>query len=110
VSASEKQFNYVRKYTSVSACTDWFAMSDDGSQICFEPVVAWATTQDSDGGSSIVGMVVDTEFQELAEAGEIPGFSGYYSRKYLEDALAHRNAEDSRASGEAKANHKATAN
>lgn len=114
MSAGENQFNYVRRYTSVAACVDWFAMSDDGSQIRFEPIVAWATTRDSDGGSSIVGMVVDTEFQELAEAGDIPGFAGYFSRKYLDDAAANRDAvaaaHENHASSVIDANRKAPSN
>ena len=88
MSIGEKRFNYTRKYVSVTPAIDWFAMYDDGSNTAFEPVVCWAATADSDGGSCVIGMVIDADYQELAEAGDISFFCGYVTRKEV-DAMAN---------------------
>jgi hypothetical protein len=88
MSVGEKRFNYTRRYVSVTPAEDWFAMYDDGNHVLFEPVVCWAATSDSDGGSCVVGLVVDTDYQELAEAGDVSFFSGYFHRKQLDAAAS----------------------
>lgn len=86
MSVGEKRFNYTRKYVSVTPAVDWFAMYDDGKAVVFEPIVCWAATEDSDGGSCVIGMVIDADFQELAEAGDISFFHGYFNRRQLDAA------------------------
>ncbi len=86
MSVGEKRFNYTRKYVSVTPAVDWFAMYDDGKDVVFEPIVCWAAAEDSDGGSCVIGMVIDADFQELAEAGDISFFHGYFNRRQLDAA------------------------
>lgn len=75
------------EYVSVTPAVDWFAMFDDGEHVVFEQIVCWAIAEDSDGKSCVVGMVVETDCQDLAPAGSSPYFAGYFSRKQLDTTL-----------------------
>lgn len=108
MSVGEKRFNYTRKYVSVTPAVDWFAMYDDGKEVVFEPVVCWAATEDSDGGSCVVGLVVEAEFQELAEAGDMSFFQGYFNRRQLDAAAADIDAQKRETSSAIKVKTSAT--
>lgn len=83
-----QKLGFTRKYSTISAAVDWFAFYDDGETVRLLPVVVWATCDDSDGGSCVVGLVAEPHFQELVEAEDVDSFDCYLHRAEIEARLA----------------------
>lgn len=88
MSMAEKKFGFRRKYVSIVPAAEWYAMYDDGDAVRLLPVVVWAACDDSDGGTGVVGLVVDDGFPELCEAGDIAYFECYLHRAEIQARLA----------------------
>ena len=89
-----KRFSYRRNYVAMSPAVNWFALYDDGKKVKFEPLVVWAAYADSDGGSGVVGLLVDEDYPDLCEAGDLNYFCGYFSKAEIALNLERFRAAD----------------
>lgn len=82
------RFAFIRNYSDLTRADDWFAEFEYEGRSTFTPVACWAIARDEEGSSYAVGLVADSDYGELKEAGDYPFFAGYIHRLHLEQEIA----------------------
>lgn len=76
-------FGFRSNYSDLTRADGWFASFEYRGETTYTPVACWAVSDDGDGCKYAVGLIADSEFPELREAGDYPFFAGYVHKFHL---------------------------